>query len=135
MNEVIERIIARDKLERPNSPPARMPAPPPPQRAGPSGLNAHFPPFRRRVDSSDEEELERPVWPPRRPHLEFDDGDYEQEEDTEPQPVRRRKNAPHRANPFIDTEAGVDGNASGDEKTDDENDDLDGFIVSDDGEY
>ena len=83
MGDVIERIIARDNLEGQNSPPARMPAPPPPQRAGSSELSAHLPPFRRRVDSSDEEEHERPVWPPRRPHLEFDDGDYEQEEDTE----------------------------------------------------
>ena len=58
------------------------------------------------------------MWPHRRPHLEFEDGDYEQEEDTEPQPVRRRKNARRRANPFIDTEAGVAGNASGDEQTD-----------------
>ena len=135
MGDVIERIIARDNLERPNSPPARRPAPPPPQRAGPSGLNAHLPPFRRRVDSSDEEEHERPVWPPRRPHVEFDDGDYEQEEDTEPQPVRRRKNARRRANPFINTEAGVDGHASGDENTDNENDDLDSFIVADDVQY
>ena len=87
------------------------------------------------MDSSDEVEPERPVWPPCRPHLEFDDCDYEQEEDTEPQPVRRRTNARRRANPFIDTEAGVDGNASGDENTDDENDDLDGFIIADDLEY
>ena len=114
MGKVIERIIARDNFERPNSPPARMPAPPPQQRAGPSKLNAHLPPFRRRVDLSDEEEPKRPVWPPRRPHLEFDDGDYEQEEDTEFSSVRRRKNARLRANPFIDTEAGVYGNASGD---------------------
>ena len=49
ISEVIERIIARDNLERPNTPPARMPAPPPPQRAGPSGLNAYLPPFQRRV--------------------------------------------------------------------------------------
>ena len=75
------------------------------------------------------------MWPHRRPHLQFDDGNYEQEEDTEPQQVRRRKNARRRANPFIDTEAGVDGNASGDENTDDENDDLDNFIVADDVEY
>ena len=93
-----------------------MPAPSLPQRAGPSRLNAHLPPFRRRVDSFDEEEPERPVWPPRRSHLEFDDGYYEQEEDTEPQPVRRRKHARRRANPFIDTEVGVDGNASCDKK-------------------
>ena len=87
------------------------------------------------MDSSDVEEPERPVWLPRRPHLEFDDGDYEQEEHTEPQPVRRRKNARFRAISFIDTEAGVDGNASVVEITDDENDDLDGFIVAHDVEY
>ena len=45
MGDVIERIIARDNLTRPVSPPTRMPAPPMPQRAGPSGLNAHLPPF------------------------------------------------------------------------------------------
>ena len=78
MGDVIERIIARDNLERPVSPPARMPAPPTPERAGPSELNAHLPPFHRRVDSFDEDEPERPVWPPRCPHLDFDDGDYEQ---------------------------------------------------------
>ena len=135
MGKVNERIIVRDNLERPNSPPARMPAPPPQQRAGPSGLNAYLPPFRRRVDSSDEEEPKRPMWQPRRLHLEFDDGNYEQEEDIEPQPVRRRKIARLRANPFIDIEAGVNGNASGDEKTDDENNNLDGFIVADDEQY
>ena len=134
MGDVIERIIARDHLERPVSPPARMPAPPTPQRAGPSGLNAHLPPFRRRVDSSDEEELERPVWPPRRPRLELEEADYEQE-DNEPEPPRRRKRARRRMNPFIDAEAGVDGDASGDEGTDDENDDLDGFIVADDVKF
>ena len=67
--------------------------------------------------------------------MEFDDGDYEQEVDTEPQPVRHRKSARRRANPFIDAEAGVDGDASGDEGTDDETDELDGFIVADDVEY
>ena len=123
MGDVIERIISRDNLERPNSPPARMRAPFTPQRSGPSGLNAHLPRFRRRLDSSDEEEPERPVWPPHRPHLEFDDGDYEQEDDTELQPVRRRKSARRRANLFIDIEAGVEGHASGDEQTDDKNDD------------
>ena len=87
------------------------------------------------MDSFDEDEPERPVWPPRRPHLEFNDGDYEQKEGTEPQPVRRRKSALRCANPFIDAEAGVDGDASGDEGTDDENNDLDGFIVADDVEY
>ena len=78
--DVIERIIARHNLTRPVSPPARMQAPATPQCAGPSGLNAYLLPFRRRVDSFDEEEPERLVWPPRRPRLEFDVGDYEQEE-------------------------------------------------------
>ena len=68
------------------------------------------------------------MWPHRRPHLEFEDGDYEQEEDTEPQPVRRRKSARRCATSLIEAEAGVDGDASGDEGTDDENDDLDGFM-------
>ena len=35
-------------------------------------------------------------------------------------------------NPFIDAEAGVDGDASNDEESDEENDYLDGFIVADD---
>ena len=69
MCDVIERIIARNNLERPVSPPARMPAPVTPQRAGPSGLNAHLPQFCQCVDSSDEDEPERPVWPFRQPHL------------------------------------------------------------------
>ena len=50
MGDVIERIIARDHLERPVSPPARMPAASTQQCAGPSGLNAHLPPFCCRVD-------------------------------------------------------------------------------------
>ena len=135
MGDVIERIIARHRLERPVSPPARMPAPPTPQRAGPSGRNAHAPPFRRRVDSSDEEEAVRPVWPPRRPRLDLEEADYEQDENAEPEPQRRRKRARRRVNPFIDAEVGVDGDASGDEETDDENNDLDGFIVADDVEF
>ena len=135
MGDVIERIIARDTLARPVTPPARMPAPPTPQRAGPSGLNAHLPPFRRRVDSSDEKELERPVWPPSRPRLEFDVINYEQKDNTYQEPPRRRKRARRSANPFMDAEAGVDGKASGDEGSDDENDDLDGFIVADNVEF
>ena len=101
-----------------------MPAPPTPERAGPSGLNAHLPPFRHRVDSSDDDERERSVWPQRRSHLEFDDGDYEQE-DTELELPRRRKKARRRVNSFIDVEAGLDGDASNDERSDDQNDDLD----------
>ena len=75
------------------------------------------------------------MWPTRRKHLEFDDGDYEQEEDTEPEPPRWRKNARRRVNPFIDAEAGVNEDASNDEQSNDENDDLDGFIVADDIEF
>ena len=135
MGNVIERIIARDNLERPVSPPTRIPAPVTPQRDGPCELNANFSPFRRRVDLSDEDEPERPVYPFRRPHLEFDDGDYEQEEYTELYLVRRRKSAQRRANPLIEGEAGVDGDASGDEGTDNENNDLDCFIVAHDEEY
>ena len=82
ISEMIERIIARDNLERPVLPFARMLASPTQQRAGPSGLNVHLPLFRRRVNSSDEEEPERPVWPHRRLHLEVDNGDYEQTKDT-----------------------------------------------------
>ena len=54
MGEVIERIIARDNLERPDSPLAWMPAPLTPQRVGPTVLNDQLPPFRRSVDSSDD---------------------------------------------------------------------------------
>ena len=38
-------------------------------------------------------------------------------------------------NPFIDAEAGIDGDPSNDEGCDDENNDLDGFIVADDIEF
>ena len=106
-----------------------------PQRAGPSGLNAHLPPVRRRIDSSDKDEPVRKVWPPRRAHLELKDGDYEQKSDAEPEPPRRRKKARRRTNPFIDAEANVDGDASNDEGTEDENDDLEEFNVADDVEF
>ena len=133
MGEVIERIITRDNLEPPVSPPVWMP--PTIERAGPSGRNAHMPLFRRRVDSSDEEEPERPVWPPRRQRLKLEEGNYELEEDAEPKPPRRRKRVRRRVNPFIEAETGVNGDASGDEGSDDENDDLDGFIVADDVDF
>ena len=106
MGDVIERIIASDNLELSVSPPARMPAPPTQQRAGPSGLNAHLLPFRRSVNSSDKDKPERPLRTPRHPHLEFDNGDYEQEEVTEPEPPRRRTKARRLVNPFIDAKAG-----------------------------
>ena len=135
MGEIIKQIIARYNFEKPVSPPARMSVPPTQQRAVPSGLNAHLPQLRRRVNSFDEKKPERPVWPLRRPHLEFDDGNYVQAENAEPVPPRRRKKARRSANPFIDAETGVDGDASGDDVSDHENDDLDGFIVADDVEY
>ena len=50
MGEVIKQIIARDNLERPVSPPARMLKPPTPQCAGPSAMNVHLPPFPRRLE-------------------------------------------------------------------------------------
>ena len=77
----------------------------------------------------------RPVWPPLRPRLELEEADYEQDENAKPEPPRRRKRARRRVNPFIDAEAGVDGDASGDKETDDENNYLDGFIVTDDVEF
>ena len=134
MGDVIERIIARDNLERPISPPARMPEPPTPQRAGPSGLNANLPPFRRRIDSTDEDEPVRPVWPPRRSHLKLEDGDNEQERDSEQEPLKRRKKTRRHTNPFIYADPCVDGRSIGDEGSGDENNDLDGFIVADDVE-
>ena len=75
------------------------------------------------------------MWPPRRPHLKLENSDYEQESDAEPEPPRRRKKARCRTNPYIDAEACVEENASGDEGTNDENDDLDGFIFDDDVEF
>ena len=115
MGDVIERIIARDIIEQPISPPARMPTPPTTQRAGPSMLNAQLPPIRRRIDSSGEDEPVWPMWPPCRPHLELEDGDYEQASDFELEPPRRRNKARRRTNPFIDAEACVNWNASGNE--------------------
>ena len=58
-----------------------------------------------------------------------------EDEDAEPQPQppQRRKKARRRAKPFIESEAGVDGDASEDES--DGNDDFTDFIVPDDVEY
>ena len=64
--------------------------------------------------------------------MEFDDGDYEQE-DAEQEPPRRRKKARRRANPFI--EAGVDKDASSDDGSYNTIDDLDKFVVADNVEY
>ena len=88
-----------------------------------------MPLFRRCVDSSDEEEAERPVWPLRRLRLELEEEDFELDKNAEQEPPKRLKRARRRVNPFIDTEAGVDGNANGDEEIDDENNYLDGFML------
>ena len=112
-----------------------MPAILTPQRAKLSGLNAHLPPFRHRVDSFDENTPERQVWPPHRPHMEFDDANYEQDDNVVPEPPTRYKRARHRPNLVIDTEDGVDGDASVDEGSDVETDDIDGFIVADDNKF
>ena len=70
------------------------------------------------------------MWPTRRLHLEFDDSEYKQVADAELEPPRPRKKARHRVNLFIYVEAGVDGDASNDKESDDENDDLERFIVA-----
>ena len=57
------------------------------------------------------------MWKPRYLHLEFDDDDNEQKVDTEPQPVRRRKNAQRRGNPFINVQIKVHVAASSDENS------------------
>ena len=41
----------------------------------------------------------------------------------------------HRVNPLIDAKANVDEDGSNDEESDEENDNLDGFIVADDIEF
>ena len=92
-------------------------------QAGRTGLH-HL--IRRVIYSSDDDdEPERLMWPPRRPRLESE------EEDAEPphRPQRRRKTR-SRANPFIESETGVEGKASDDETDGDH--DLGNFIVPDD---
>ena len=68
---------------------------------------------------------------PRRLRMEFDVGNYKQKDVNEPEPPKHRKRAKRSANPFIDAEAGVNGEASGDEKSDDKNYNLDKFIAAD----
>ena len=72
-----------------------------------------------------------PVWPFHRPHRDYNDTDYDQKKDTEPEPQRRQKKARSRANLLILAQAGVDWDKSGDERTDKDYDNLDGFIVAD----
>ena len=84
---------------------------------------------RRIVYSSNEEDDKPPRRGPfdRPPQIDDDD-----EDDFQPLPpaVSRYRKAARR-NPFIEPEAGVDGDASADEDNDDA-DDLEGFIVADD---
>ena len=98
---------------------------------GPSGTNRLPPsPSTRRViySSNEHDELERPVWPPRRPRLESE------KENAEPlQKPQRRKKTRRRATPYIKSEAVVEGDGSDDES--DGNNDLADFIVPDDVEY
>ena len=67
------------------------------------------------------------MWRPHRQRFEFEACDYEKEEDAEREPPRRRNRVRRRVNPFIDAEAGVVGDASVDEGSDNENNDLDRF--------
>ena len=75
------------------------------------------------------------MWPPRCLRLEFEEAGFEPDENSEPQPPRRRKRARRGVNPFIEAEACVDGDASGAEANYDGNDDFDRFIVADDDEF
>ena len=59
----------------------------------------------------------------------------QQESDAEPQPPRRLQKSRRHTNPFIDVEICVEGDAIGDDGTEDENDDLNGFIVANDVEF
>lgn len=52
MGHVIERLIVRENLNRPVSPPALMPPPPTPHCARQITLYANLPACRRRVDLS-----------------------------------------------------------------------------------
>ena len=65
--------------------------------------------------------------------MDIDNGDYKQEvKDSERELPRPRHNVKRRTNPFIDAQAGVDGDASGNDGTDDLNNDLNRSIVADD---
>ena len=90
-------------------------------RSGPSGTN-------RPEESSDEDDEIAPVT--RRPRLDSDTED-------EPQPPlrTRRRRARRAANPFIDSEAGVDGDASDGSDGSDSDDSINDFIVNDDVEF
>ena len=148
IKDAIERICARENLQMPDSPPKRMPQTSP-QRAGksynglmpqllhkslrnlfsgPSGANLPCSGTgpRRIVYSSDEKDdaSSRPQPFGYRPP-EIDESDFD---DHRPARNPKRKAL---SNPFIETEAGVDGHASADEDDWDAGN-LDGFILDDD---
>ena len=99
---------------------------------GPTGANlpcSGTGPRRSIIYSSDEEDDVPPRQPPfgyRNPQIEHSDI-----EDYRPARNITVRNRRQRRNPFIETDAGVDGDASTDED-DGDGDDLDGFIVDDD---
>ena len=74
------------------------------------------------------------MWPLRGQYLEFDYGDYKQEDDTKPKPPRRNQ-ARCPVNSFIDAKAGVDGNTDNDDRFDNDNDQLDWSFVATDIEF
>ena len=134
MCDVIERIIARDNLERPILPPAQMPELPTPQRAGPSELNAHLPLFvvalihPMKTSLLDQcGRLAVCTWSLRMvitskratPSQSFQDAGRK------PDAATTRSSMPRPSWT----------GSSGDEGTEDENNDLDGFIVANDVEF
>ena len=130
LDNVIDLIARMNNIQVPPSPPPRMP--PPQDRAGPSGTNRHAPPTksRRIVYSSDEEDAPPPVWPPLAAAAAAQSESSEDEAFVaEP---RRRRHARRSTNPFIESEAGVDGEASADEDDNEADPTMGGFIVGDD---
>lgn len=61
MDLVIEQIVSRLKLERPDSPLAWIKASLTLERAGTSKITAHLPQYRRSVDLFDKNKPKRPV--------------------------------------------------------------------------
>jgi len=133
LGNVIDLIAQMNHIQVPPSPPPRMP--PPEERGGSSGTNRLAPPTkaRRVVYSSDEEDAPPPVWPPPAAAAARHESDLESSEDeaVDAEP-RRRRHARRPTNPFIETEAGVDGEASADEDDLEADPTMGGFIVGDD---
>jgi hypothetical protein len=136
LDNPIDLIARINNFQVPPSPPPRMP--PSQDRAGPSRTNRPGPPTksRRFVYSSDEEDAPPPVWPPPPAAAAVAAAAAAQPESSEDEaPVaepRRKRRRSRRPNPFIDAEAGVDGEASADEDDSDAKPTMGGFIVEDD---